>query len=1023
MAWAAVGKQIMSCVGTPGIEIVGVLVLLVAPWATIGQAEAACSPNSPVNNATVTCTGITNGQNGTAGYGTNTDTGNTITVQAGASVAGASIGLLYQTGTVNNFGTVTGTASDGIGADITTVTNSGTISGGTYGISASGLTVTNSGGVISGGTAGLLIGSGAHDVTNSGTISGGVSGIDAGFAVTVGNAGTITGVTNGIVFTTTGNVTNSAIATISATGPGGIAINGTGNAVLTLTNFGVISATGAGGIGVSSGTANVTNSGSIAGVGDGIGADFADVTNSGTISGGAGANGIVASSVTLINSGNVSGGSTGVLIGSGAHDVTNSGTISGGVSGIDAGFGVTVGNTGAITGGTNGIVFTTTGNVTNSAIATISATGPGGIAVNGTGNAVLTLTNFGIISATGAGSSGVISGTANVTNSGSIAAVGDGIGADFANVTNSGTISGGAGANGIAASSVTLNNSGNVSGGSRGVLAATASINNSGSIVGGVGIDAGSASAITNSGTITGLGGTAILFGSPGNTLTLGPGSVINGTAHGFGADTFQLGGTGTDTFNASLFATQYLGYTTFNKIGSSIWTLTGTNATAMPWTVSAGTLIVNGTLANSTMTVNAGATLGGSGTVGNTAIVGGTLAPGNIGPLTVQGNLSLTAASTYMIQISPANAGRTNVTGVATLGGATVNAAFLPGSPFNKQYTILTATGGVSGTFNPTVVFNMPNLQPTLSYDANDVFLNLKLSFVSPSGGLNINQQNVANALTNFFNATGSIPAAFTTLNAAGLTIASGELGTGVIQSSIKADDLFLNLLLDPTIAGRAGGFAAPGGGASQFAADDETSAYAAKRRASPGEREAYAMATKAPTMVRPAGQPAGASGARPMAAPRPSAAMPWWARRTPGRASGVSRWVPTTRSRPTPCSALHWRAGPPASPLPMGLAAVRRICSRPAPMPGTISARPMSRPRWAMAGTTSPPTAPWRWPVSTCCRAASGPTPSRAGSRAAIAFATPSIGITPYAAVQAVSFNLPAYAEQTLAGTGRSR
>ena len=50
--------------------------------------------------------------------------------------------------------------------------------------------------------------------------------------------------------------------------------------------------------------------------------------------------------------------------------------------------------------------------------------------------------------------------------------------------------------------------------------------------------------------------------------------------------------------------------------------------------------------------------------------------------------------------------------------------------------------------------------------------------------------------------------------------------------------------------MAGRAGGFTAPGG-ASQFAADDEASAYAAKRRASPSERDAYAMATKAPLLA----------------------------------------------------------------------------------------------------------------------------------------------------------------------------
>src|ERR1700712_1296673 len=58
----------------------------------------------------------------------------------------------------------------------------------------------------------------------------------------------------------------------------------------------------------------------------------------------------------------------------------------------------------------------------------------------------------------------------------------------------------------------------------------------------------------------------------------------------------------------------------------------------------------------------------------------------------------------------------------------------------------------------------------------------------------------------------------------------------------------MFLNLLLDPSVAGRAGGFAS-GPAASRFAADDEeTLAYAAKRKATSAERDAYAMATKAP-------------------------------------------------------------------------------------------------------------------------------------------------------------------------------
>ena len=82
------------------------------------------------------------------------------------------------------------------------------------------------------------------------------------------------------------------------------------------------------------------------------------------------------------------------------------------------------------------------------------------------------------------------------------------------------------------------------------------------------------------------------------------------------------------------------------------------------------------------------------------------------------------------------------------------MNAVFLPGSYVNRQYTIVNATGGVSGTFNPAVTSNMANIQSTLTYDANNAFLNIKLTFVPPpSGTLNVNQQNVANALTGFFN------------------------------------------------------------------------------------------------------------------------------------------------------------------------------------------------------------------------------------------------------------------------------
>ncbi|MDH2398954.1 autotransporter domain-containing protein [Bradyrhizobium sp. SSUT18] len=279
--------------------------------------------------------------------------------------------------------------------------------------------------------------------------------------------------------------------------------------------------------------------------------------------------------------------------------------------------------------------------------------------------------------------------------------------------------------------------------------------------------------------------------------------------------------------------------------------TLSGANTYSGATTVNGGTLVVDGSILSAS-TVNAGGTLAGSGTVGNVAVNGGTLAPGSavspFGPLTVNGPLSFTAASTYLVQVSSTNASLTNVLGAATLGNATVSANFTSGT-VQKQYKILSATGTLGGTsFNSTVVSNMPTLNATLSYDTNNVFLNVNVNFAQ-AGGLNVNQQNVANTLTNFFNSTGGIPAAFAALTPAGLTTASGELGTGVIQSAINADGQFLNLMLDPTVIGRSGGFA-KAGSVAQFAESDDAAAYASMRPANAREREAYAMATKAPLL-----------------------------------------------------------------------------------------------------------------------------------------------------------------------------
>lgn len=330
---------------------------------------------------------------------------------------------------------------------------------------------------------------------------------------------------------------------------------------------------------------------------------------------------------------------------------------------------------------------------------------------------------------------------------------------------------------------------------------------------------------------IVGASGSGLLAVSSGSTVTVNGGSGNITLARDSGSSgTFVVGNTAglpglaPGTINAASItmgagtAEIDLNHTSTNYVFSpaisgsgviqqagGVTNLTGNSSGFTGTTnVTGGTLLVNGTLGG-TMTVNGG-TLGGAGTVGDTTVTSGTLAPGNsIGTLTVQGNLTLTAAATYLVQVSPTSASRTDVTGTATLGGATVNAVFGQGSYVTKQYTIVHATNGVSGSFATLVNTNLPSgFSSSLGYDATNAYLDLTLNFALPSSsGLNVNQQNVASAITNFFNAGGSVPVAFGALTPAGLTQLSGEVATGSQQSTFNAMGLFLGLLTDPVTRG----------------------------------------------------------------------------------------------------------------------------------------------------------------------------------------------------------------------------
>ena len=142
-------------------------------------------------------------------------------------------------------------------------------------------------------------------------------------------------------------------------------------------------------------------------------------------------------------------------------------------------------------------------------------------------------------------------------------------------------------------------------------------VSGSGSVIGGLAGDG-----TTRANAITFTGGT--------NSLEIQSGYTITGNVVGAGTDTFKLGGSTDGSFAVTALGAEFTGFNAFQKTGSSTWTLTGTNAAALPWSINAGTLSVTGTIANSTMTVNNTGTLGGTGTVGGTTINnGGALAPG----------------------------------------------------------------------------------------------------------------------------------------------------------------------------------------------------------------------------------------------------------------------------------------------------------------------------------------------------------------------------------------------------------
>ncbi|WP_249119249.1 MULTISPECIES: autotransporter domain-containing protein [unclassified Bradyrhizobium] len=576
------------------------------------------------------------------------------------------------------------------------------------------------------------------------------------------------------------------------------------------------------------------------------------------------------SAAHLTVDGLVAGAGALTIAGPGTVILNNANTFTGGTT-ITSGT-VEIGDAAAL--GTNNVRFdagalrsTVTGSLTNQ----ITVNGGGASRISAANGQTLTLTGF---FSANAGAAGIQFGEAGGTGTVVWSNVGAGFGGAPAFTVDvlGGTLRGTSGTLGFFAGNATATNiaaGATIDFASPGILGTSrvANLQSAGTvIISGPSLLAGGGQ---SSGAITGAGGLTVatpntVGGSTGLLVLSGTNTYAGGTTIQTGA-TLQLGAGGTtgsilgDVANSGTLAfnrsdaVQFDGVVSgsgaLQKDGAGALNLTGNNTYTGNTTVNAGLLAVNGSISSSAMTtVNAGATLGGNGTVGNTTINGGTLAPGNsIGLLTVQGSLVLTAASSYLVEVSPSNADRVNVTGAATLGGATVNANFAAGTYVAKQYTILNAAGGVNGTFSGPVNTNLPGgFNSSLSYDANNAYLNLALNFVPPPGtGLNVNQQNVGNAIVNFFNTTGGIPIVFGGLTPFGLTQISSETATGSQQTTFNAMNQFMGVMTDPFIAGRGNPIS---GGGNPNAYAEESLAYAAKRK--PNDALA-AIYTKAPPIA----------------------------------------------------------------------------------------------------------------------------------------------------------------------------
>jgi autotransporter-associated beta strand protein len=284
----------------------------------------------------------------------------------------------------------------------------------------------------------------------------------------------------------------------------------------------------------------------------------------------------------------------------------------------------------------------------------------------------------------------------------------------------------------VGGATITNEQSGTISGaGLIGIqsLNGSAAIGNAGSISGVEAIVLGGGGNVTNNatGVLTGTGGVAVRIGgsqatlsntglitgnveltAPTNTAQLFTGGTIKGNLllNPSGTNQLILDGVGTATISQAVTGT-ITNATSLTKQGSGTWTIDRPLTALAAVNLDFGTLEVDSRLATAVLNVQQAATLKGTGLIAGMVFNSGMLSPGDSpGTLTIEGNYTQTASGTFNVLIlSPSDYTRLVVTGSATLAGTlklTLGSGYVPA--VGTQFTILTAAGGINGTFQKLV-------------------------------------------------------------------------------------------------------------------------------------------------------------------------------------------------------------------------------------------------------------------------------------------------------------------------------